>query len=327
MSGVKKSVEILARMIILLFLVSIISFILIVKAPIDPLTAYVGTESTLSQAAKDEIIEHWGLDDSLPERYITWLNNILHGDFGNSITYKRPVIDVIQERFLYSAVLMALSWTLSGVLGFAAGIITGMKKGSLLDRAVKSFCLVMQSLPTFWVGLLVLSLFAVQLGWFPLGMAVPAGKLAADVTFAEYAWHLVLPVLTLSIVSIGKITLYTRQKVIEIIDSDYILFARARGESKAQLVVRHVLRNASLPALTTQFASFSELFGGMTLAETVFSYPGIGAATTAAALNGDVPLLLGITIISALFVFTGNLVANLLYAVVDPRIRKSHDYA
>ena len=322
-----KTAGIVGRMLLLLFLVSVLSFVLVVKAPFDPLSAYVGTESTLSQEAREEIAEHWGLNASLPQRYLSWAKNILAGDFGMSITYKRPVLDVIQERFSYSVVLMMLAWVLSGVLGYGAGILAGMRPGGAFDKLIKTFCIILQSAPTYWLGLLVLSLFAVQLGWFPFGMAIPMGKLASEVTVLDRIHHLILPVLTLTIVSIGKITLYTRQKVIETLGSDYILFAMARGESTRQLVGRHLLRNTALPALTLQFASFSELFGGMALAETVFSYPGIGTATTAAALSGDVPLLLGIALISALFVFSGNLIANLLYGVVDPRLREEGNYA
>ena len=153
-------------------------------------------------------------------------------------------------------------------------------------------------------------------------MAAPIGKLASEVTIGERIHHLVLPTLTLTIVSISEVVLYTRQKLIEIMNSDFFLYARTRGENKGQLVVRHVLRNIALPAVTLQFASFSELFGGMTLAENVFSYPGLGTATTAAAMNGDVPLLLGISLFTALFVFAGNLIANILYGIFDPRIRE-----
>jgi peptide/nickel transport system permease protein len=313
-------------MLLLLVAVSILSFVLIAKAPIDPLTAYIGTESTLSQEAKDEIAEHWGLNDSLPQRYLVWLRNVLRLDLGESITYKRPVADVIGERFSYSIILMLLAWTLSGILGFLLGARSASKRGKLPDRLVKSFCLLLQSAPVFWIGLLVLSFFAVKLGWFPIGMAAPIGKLAENVTLADQAYHLILPVLTLTVVGIGKITLYTRQKYIEIMDSDFILFAKARGENSRQLRTRHVYRNIALPAITIQFASFSELFGGMTLAETVFSYPGIGTATTAAALNGDAPLLLGCALIGALFVFAGNLIANVLYGVLDPRVKEGGDY-
>ena len=326
MSKTKKTMGIISRMLLLLILVTILSFILIVKAPIDPLTAYIGTESTLSQEAKNEIAEHWRLNDPLPERYLTWAKNILQGDMGMSITYKKPVVSIIQERFSYSVILMVLAWSFSGILGYAAGILAGTRKDGVFDRVTKVFCLILQSAPTYWLGLLFLSFFAVKLGWFPIGMAIPAGKLATEVTLGDRIHHLILPLFTLTIVSVGKITLYTRQKVVEIMNSDYILFAKARGETNGQLIGRHILRNTALPALTLQFSSFSELFGGMALAETVFSYPGIGTAATEAALNGDVPLLLGITLISALFVFTGNLIANILYGVVDPRLKEGEDY-
>lgn len=310
------------RMVTLLIAISILSFVLISASPVDPLTAYIGTESTLSQEAKNEIAKQWGLYDPPLERFLAWADNVLHGDLGISITYKQSVVDVIRDRFQYSLALMLTAWTLSGILGFITGIFAGVYKGSVFDKVVKVFCLGLQSAPTFWIGLLALSFFAVYLGWFPIGLAAPIGKLEVDITLADRIYHLILPAFTLSIVSIGKITLYTRQKLIEIMDSEYILFARARGESTKQIVLRHGLRNIALPAITVQFASFSELFGGMALAETVFSYPGIGTATTAAGLNGDVPLLLGIAIFSALFVFTGNLIANILYGIFDPRLKE-----
>lgn len=326
MKNGKKLIEECVRMILLLVAVSIVAFLLITKAPIDPLVSYVGTNSTLSEEAKEKIEEEWGLNEPLPERFFTWVNHALHGDLGMSITYKKPVIEIIKTRFSYSIVLMMLAWGLSGIIGFILGVICGMRQGGILDKLVKVFCLVMKSAPVFWVGLLVLTIFAVQLGWFPIGMAVPVGKLAEDVTLGDRIYHLILPVLTLTIVNISEVVLYTRQKVIEIMNSDFILYAKARGENNIQLVKHHVLRNVALPAITVQFASFNELFGGMALAETVFAYPGIGNAITSAAVNADVPLLLGIAVFSALFVFTGNLIANFLYGVFDPRIREGEKH-
>ena len=315
------------RMILLLISVSVLAFILITKAPIDPLVSYIGMESTLSEEVKMEIAEYWGLNDPLPQRFFKWAGNVLQGEMGTSITYKKPVITVIKERFAYSFVLMFWAWLLSGVLGFILGILCGMKPGGLLDHITKLFCLIMKSAPTFWLGLLMLMVFSVMLGWFPLGMAAPMGKLASEVTLGERVYHLILPVITLTIVSMSEVVLYTRQKLIEIMHSDFILYARARGESDGQIIRRHILRNIALPAITVQFASFSELFGGMALAENVFSYLGIGTATTAAAMKADVPLLLGIVLCSALFVFVGNLVANLLYGIFDPRIREEEGNA
>lgn len=325
MNGRKICAE-LFRMVCLLVAVSLVAFLLITKAPIDPLVSYVGTNSTLSQEAKEEIAEYWGLNEPLPKRFLTWAAHAMQGDLGTSITYKKPVAQVIGERFAYSFVLMLAAWILSAVLGFFLGIVCGLYQESIFDRCIKLFCLILKSAPTFWIGLLLLSLFSVKLGWFPIGMAAPIGKLSSEVTLADRIYHLTLPVLTLTLVSISEVTLYTRQKLIEILSSDFILYARARGENKRQLVFRHILRNVALPAITVQFSSFSELFGGMALAENVFAYPGIGTATTAAALNGDVPLLLGIAVFSALFVFVGNLIANILYGVLDPRIREgAHD--
>lgn len=311
------------RMVALLIAVSIVAFLLITKAPIDPLVSYIGTNSTLSAEAKEEIAEYWGLHDPLPQRFMTWAKNALRGDLGTSITYKKPVAVIIKERFSYSIWLMLLAWLFSGILGFLIGILCGLRQGGIFDRIVKLFCLALKSAPTFWLGLLVVMIFSVSLGWFPIGMAAPMGKLASEVTVWDRLYHLALPVFTLTIVSMSEVILYTRQKLVEIMNSDFILYARTRGESPKQLVFRHVLRNIALPAITVQFASFSELFGGMALAENVFSYPGIGTATTAAALNADVPLLLGIAVFSALFVFAGNLIANILYGLFDPRIREA----
>lgn len=310
------------RMLTLLIAVSILSFVLVSASPIDPLAAYVGAESTLSEEAKAEVAEHWGLNDPPMERFLTWANNTIHGDLGESITYNMPVGTVILQRFQYSLALILAAWVLSGIMGFLVGILAALRKGSILDKGIRTFCLILQSAPVFWFGLLMLTIFAVSLGWFPIGQAVPANKLAEDVTLWDRIYHMILPVITLSILGISKITLYTRQKLIEIMHSDYILFAKARGETTRQLVMRHGLRNIAMPAVTLQFASFSELFGGIALAETVFSYPGLGSATTAAALNADAPLLIGIAIFSAIFVFVGNFIANLLYGIVDPRLKE-----
>lgn len=319
----KRILLLILRMVTLLVAISIVSFLLVAKAPIDPLTAYIGANSTISEEAKEEISEYWGLDQPPLERFLTWAGNTLKGDFGESIVYRQPVLSVIQERFRYSLALMLVAWACSGILGFLLGIVAAVYQGSILDKAIKTICLVFQSSPTFWVGLLALSIFAVNLGWFPIGLAAPMGKLASEVTLGERIHHLILPALTLSLLGIGKITLYTRQKLLEILGSEFMLYARARGESTWQMVKNHGIKNIAIPAVTVQFASFSELFGGIALAESVFSYPGIGSAVTAAGLGGDVPLLLGIAIFSAAFVFVGNLIANILYGAIDPRIREN----
>ena len=309
------------RVITLLFAVSVITFALATMAPIDPVEAYAGSENHLPQEQLDLIAQKWGWDQPPVQRYLNWIGGVLTGDWGVSVIYHRPVFEVVGERFLTSLALMGTAWILSGVLGFGLGILCGLRQGGWVDRIVKGFCLVLAAAPTFWLALLALMFFSVFLGWFPTGLAAPAGMRAEDVTLAMRLHHLFLPALVLSVTGIAQITLQTREKTIEARLSDYALFAWARGESRSQFVRRHVLRNIALPAITLQFGSISEIFGGSVLAEQVFSYPGIGNAAVTAALRGDIPLLLGVALVAALFVFVGNMTANILYGVVDPRIR------
>lgn len=313
----------LLRLASLLLAISILSFILVSHSPVDPVQAYIGADMlTVSQEQKEQIADYWGLNDSPIEQFIRWGSALLQGDMGTSMIYRQPVSEVIGERFMSSLALMAVSWVLSGIAGFAMGVLAAMNRNTWIDRMIKWCCYTLASTPTFWMGLLLLIVFAVWLGWFPAGLGVPAGMLAENVTWLDRLKHLVLPALTLSIVGISSIALHTRQKLIDVLNSDYILFARARGEKGLKLFLRHGLRNVALPAITLQFTSFSELFGGAILAEQVFSYPGLGQATVDAGLRGDVPLLLGIVLFTSLFVFAGNTIADLIYRLVDPRMRE-----
>ena len=308
-------------MVLLLIAATMLSFFLVHNAPMDPVDAFLG-EVTVSEEQRAQIAERWGLNKSPAEQYLIWVGNMLRGDMGESRTYHEPVTKVLGERFRASLLLMGTAWVLSGVLGVILGIVAGMYKGRWPDRIIKTFSLILASSPVFWIGLLVLMVFAVELQWFPLGLAVPIGKIESEVTWAERLHHLVLPALTLSITGIANIVLHTRQKLIDVLESEYVLFAKARGETLKQLITRHGLRNIALPAVTLQFASISELFGGSVLAERVFSYPGLGSTAVVAGMQADAPLLLGIALFSSLFVFFGNLTANILYGVIDPQIRE-----
>ncbi|WP_442853731.1 ABC transporter permease [Bacillus sp. FJAT-27245] len=311
------------RMATLLFAICLISFLLIKNSPIDPIQAYIGADMLKVGPEQREIIaSYWGLDQPLMVQFFHWASSLMKGDLGTSMMFRRPVADIIGERFLNSLALMLAAWVLSGIIGFFMGVIAAMKKGTWVDRLIKWYCFTLASTPTFWMGLLFLIVFAVWLKWFPIGMGVPAGVLAEDVTLADKIRHLILPALTLSVIGVANIAMHTRQKLIDVLASDYILFARARGEHGFTLFWRHGLRNVALPAITLQFAAFSELFGGAVLAEQVFSYPGLGQATVEAGLRGDVPLLLGLVIFSTLFVFAGNLLADFIYLVLDPRMRE-----
>ena len=311
------------KIISLLFAVSIISFALVDASPVDPVQQYIlGLGTAVSPEQRAEIEAYWGVNEPPVERYVNWLTDLLHGNLGESLIYRRPVADIISERFVNSLALMICAWLLAGIIGFLLGCVMGMYRDRLPDKILKKVCYILSSVPTFWLGLVFLLVFAVWLRWFPIGFSSPIGVLSEDVTIGQKIYHLILPAFTLSLMSFANIALHTRQKLIDVLNSEYVLFARARGEGKWTILKRHGLRNILLPALTLQFASFAELFGGSVMAENVFSYPGLGSAVSAAGLSSDVPLLLGVTLFSALFVCVGNMIANLLYGIVDPQIQE-----
>ena len=313
----------IGRFVLLMGAVAVVTFALVSLSPVDPLQANVGQAALLGMGEEKRaaLAAYWGTEVPMPERFLAWMGGLLHGDMGTSLRYNAPVADVIASRAVNSLALMGVAWVVSGVLGFALGVVAALYEGRLVDRAVRAYCFVLASSPTFWVGLLLLMVFSVWLGWFPLGFSVPAGVAASEVTFADALHHMALPAITLSVVGVANVALHTRAKAIEVMGSDFARFARARGEGRGQVMVRHGLRNLALPAITLQCAQVAEIFGGSVLVEEVFSYPGLGQAAVTAGLGGDVALLAGIALVSAALVFAGNLAANLVYGLVDPRMR------
>lgn len=311
-------------MLLLLAAVSIAAFFLVSISPIDPLQANVGQAALGSMSVEqiEKLEAYWGVDVPPVERFLSWAKDFFRGDLGTSLLYRQPVTQVIAAKLQNSLWLMCLAWLISGIVGFTLGILAGVKKDTWIDRLIKGYSLVIASTPAFWLALLLLMVFAVWLQVLPIGLSVPIGVEASGVSLLDKLRHAILPALTLSITGISNMTLHTREKMIDIMESDYVLFARARGESTWEIVKNHGLRNVILPAITLQFGSISEIFGGSVLVEQIFSYPGLGQAAVNAGTGSDVPLLLGITVISAAIVFGGNLIANILYGVVDPRIRK-----
>lgn len=314
----------LIRMILLLFGVSVAAFILVSVSPIDPLQANVGQAALGSMSVEqiEKLQDYWGVGQPPLQRFLAWASDFFRGDMGISLLYRQPVLEVIKVKLANSLWLMCIAWVISGVVGFVLGIISGLKKDTWIDKLIKGYSLLIASTPAFWLALVLLMVFAVWLKVLPIGLSVPIGMEASGVTIGDKIQHAILPALTLSITGISNITLHTREKMIDIMESDYVLFARARGESTWSIVKNHGLRNVILPALTLQFGSISEIFGGSVLVEQIFSYPGLGQAAVTAGTGSDVPLLLGITVISAAIVFGGNLIANVLYGIVDPRIRR-----
>ena len=314
----------LLRMLLLLLGVSLAAFLLMAASPLDPLQTNVGQAAlgSMSQEQIAQLEDYWGVNTPLPERYLGWLSAALRGDLGTSLLYRQPVLQIVAERLGNSLGLLLSAWVLSGALGLTLGVLAGAFRDRWPDRLIRGWCLLLSSTPAFWLALLLLMVFSVWLGWFPIGLSVPIGAAAEQVSFLERLRHAFLPALTLSVTGVSGIALHTREKMADVMESDYVLFARARGESLGGIVLRHGLRNVALPALTLQFASVSEIIGGSVLVEQVFSYPGLGQAAVNAGLGGDLPLLLGITVITAAVVFGGSLAADLLYGAVDPKIRR-----
>ena len=318
----------LLRFAVLMLAVSFVCFALVSASPIDPLQANIGQNALLgmSDERRAQLASYWGTNTPLIERYTSWLAGVLHGDWGTSLRFDAPVTQVIANRAANSLAMMALAWLVSGILGFCLGVLAAAKRGSWIDRIVKGYCYLIAATPAFWIGLLMLMVFSVALHWFPMGFSVPIGVSAADATIFDSLQCMVLPALTLSLTGVANIALHTREKAIDVIEGDCMRFARSRGLGLWPALRHHGLRNLMLPALTLQCASISEIFGGSVLVEQVFSYPGLGQAAVTAGLGADAPLLVGIALVSAALVFVGNLVANLAYGVVDPRIKAGEAY-
>ena len=314
----------LIRILLLTICISMVTFALMKASPIDPLQANVGQAAlgTMSQEQREKLEEYWGVNTPPIRQYLSWAGDFVRGDMGISLLYRQPVTEVIAVKLSNSLFLMITAWIISGVLGFLLGVVSGMNQGKFADKLIRGYCLVVSSTPAFWLALLLLMIFSVWLQLFPIGLSVPIGVEASGVTFLDRVYHAVLPALTLSITGVSNIALHTREKMIDVMQSDYVLFARMRGEKGWRLFRYYGFRNVLLPAVTLHFASISEIFGGSVLVEQVFSYPGLGQAEVAAGLGSDLPLLMAITIVSALMVFGGNLAANLLYGMMDPRIRR-----
>ena len=316
----------LIRMVVTMGLVCTLAFTLVTLAPLDPVSAYLGYDRMqVSPAQEKRIIERWGLDRPPLERFTRWIKNLAAKDLGTSVIYNEPVSQVIAKRFYASFFLMATAWLFSGILGFILGIAAGTFQDSTLDRLIRLYAYTLASTPTFWIAMILLTFFSVNLGCFPLCCAGPLGVPSQEVSLLQRLHHLILPAMTLSVIGVAQIALHTREKMVEVFHSDFALYARALGENKTGITFFHGLRHTLLPALTLQFASFGELFGGAVLAEQVFAYPGLGQATVEAGVRGDVPLLLGIVLFSSFFVMVGNMTADLLYMIVDPRIKAKQE--
>ena len=310
------------RLLWLLPLAAVGLFTLVSVAPIDPVQAYVGARVALvGPEQREAIAAAWGLDAPAPERFLLWVRNVLWGDLGDSITFNAPVAQVIVDRFPASLALVGLAFVLSFILGATLGLIAAATRGRWPDRVIRGVAVVLAASPGFWIGLLLIAVFAVGLGWLPSCCAAPPGMIASEAGLAERLPHLVLPVIAVSVVGISPLILHTRQRLVAFLESPAAIHLASHGARPLWLAFGPGLRHALGPAITVHLAGAGELFGGSVLAEAVFAWPGLGQATVQAALGADAPLLMGIALATLLFVFAGNLLADIAARWLDPRLR------
>jgi peptide/nickel transport system permease protein len=308
-----------------LFFVVTFNFVLFRVMPGDPVRLLARAQGLeLSQQAQRELIEDLGLNDPLPAQYLNYLGDLLRGDLGDSFIYGEPVTTVM-ARFLWPTVLLVGTATiLMTVIGLFLGIRGGWNRGSKGDLASMGFSLVLYSMPEFWLGMMLLVLFATTLGWFPQG---GYQSVQTDVTgFAnvvDVLNHLFLPMITLTLAYIGEYYLLMRSSLLEVLGEEYITAARAKGIFENQVLWRHAVRNALLPTVTLVALSFGFVLGGAVTVELVFSYPGLGLLTFEALDFQDYALLQGLFLLSSAAVIVANLGADLLYARLDPRVKEA----
>ncbi|WP_431886717.1 ABC transporter permease [Micromonospora wenchangensis] len=295
-------------------------FALGAASPIDPAQQYAGAAAfTTSEENLDQLRANWGVDDPLPVQYARWVGNLLRGDLGWSTSRHEPVTSVLAARAGWTLLLVGLALALVLVASVLLGTLAAYRRGGWFDRALRSFAYAVQSMPVFWLGLAAIAVFALTLGWLPAGGLTDLTATGTDP--ADVARHLVLPVTVLAISQAPWFALFVRDAVAESLRDDHVLAARARGLPGRTVLFGHALRTALLPFLTLVGTHLPELVGGAVLVETVFSLPGLGAVTVAAALGADFPLLAATTLATTVVVLAANLATDLGYAAADPRVR------
>lgn len=310
-----------------LLLVVVLAWILIIHSPLDPVTQYLdGNVFAISAAQKAALIERLGLPSSIDGSssiawwpvISQWFNQLVDGNMGFSHLYRQPVTEVLWERGQVSLLLMGSSWLLALVVGYGLGLVAGLNANRWLDHLIRSAAWVLAAIPPFWLGMVLIALFAVMVQWAPACCAAPFDSSFSQQSLTSMLQHLMLPMTTLALVYMAPLILHTREKVIDVLSDSPIEYARMHQQSRSAQIRFHVLGNSLQPALVLHLACFAELFSGSILAETVFNYPGLGQTLVKAGLANDVALFLGATLISAMLVFIGNLTASVLAKKITP---------
>lgn len=310
-------------MIPLLIGITLITFLVMQLTPGKPSDRLTDLNVKISAEAKEQLIKLYGLDKPWYVQYGQWLKRIVRLDFGKSFRDDRPVIRKIAERLPWTILLNILTMGFIFIVASLIGIFSAVRQNTLFDKGMTLFVFVGFSTPSFWFGLLLMILFGLKLGWFPISgvYSLNFDELSFFGKIIDVAHHLVLPVVTLSLLGLASLSRYMRSSMLEVIRQQYIAAARARGLSERTVIFKHALRNALLPIITILGLSVPDIIGGSVIIETIFAYPGIGRLGYDAIMARDYPVVMGILTIVAFLTLFGNLLADIMYAWVDPRIR------
>ena len=290
-------------------------------APGDPTALF--TDPNVDPVELARIRANWGLDKPVIVQYFYWLGNAVRGNFGTSYTSGQPVLTEVMTRLPATLLLMISSFIITLVITIPLGVISAVKKGTWFDNLVTILSFAGMATPSFWLGLMLMLLFSVKLGWLPaVGMySVGAQDLFWGAKLVDLIRHMILPLTTMTVLSLAGLSRYQRAAMLEVLSQDYIRTARAKGLPERIVIFKHALRNALLPIITILGLSLPGLFGGAFIIETIFAWPGMGRLGVMAIFQRNYPMIMGIVVLSAVLIMLGNLLADIGYALVDPRIR------
>ena len=306
----------LGHSLLLLFLVSILGFTILHLAPGGPLSQFALSPG-MSQAELAKIAERMGLNRPLPVQWFDWFTGLVIGDWGNSFRDGRAVLDIIAGHLFATLLLVISSTILSVGLGTLVGVLGATRRYSAFDYLATVGAMVALSIPTFWFGLVAIYVFSLKLGWLPSGNMYTIG----DESVLDYARHLIMPSCVLALVQVAIWSRYMRSSMLDVIDQDFVRTARAKGLTRSRVLYGHVLRNALIPMITLAGIQLPTLLSGALVTETVFTWPGIGRLFLDSLGYNDYPVIMGVLMFTAIFVLLGNLIADIVVASVDPRVR------
>jgi peptide/nickel transport system permease protein len=304
----------LGGMVVVMAIVAVLVFVLTRAAPGDPIAVLLGDQATAEDIARVQKV--YGLDKPLPVQFVLWLKELAHGNLGESIFLQRPVTQALWERAEPTTLLSLLSIAIATLIGVPCGIVSAVYRGKWVDQVFTGFAMLGASVPSFWLGLVLMQIFAVSLGWFPVsGYGEPGASLAARI------WCLVLPATVLGLLNSALIIRFTRASMLDVLGEDYVRTARAKGLGEDVVVLKHALRNALVPIVTVIGLTVALLIGGAVVTETVFGLPGVGNLVVSAVIRRDYPVIQGALLAVAMIYVVINFLIDLLYTVLDPRVK------